>query len=77
MKISVEISDEVTNKIEQMCQEKLEGIVEQVVADNIDYILLDTVKKQLKSVAIMYIQSPELRRKMLEKVTPAVDRLVG
>ena len=75
MRVSVELNDEIISKIEEAIHEKLNSLVEQVISENIDDIILDTVKKQLRSVAIMYIQSPELRKKMQNKVYPIVDNM--
>lgn len=75
MKVNIELNDEVVSKIEAAISEKLNSLVEQVISENIDDIILDTVKKQLRSVAIMYIQSPELRRKLQNKVHPVVDSM--
>ncbi len=77
MQIEVKLNYEAQQKMEQVVKEKMDELVEQVLAENVDEIVLDVLKKQLKSVALMYIQGNEIRQKMLEKVTPKVNELIG
>lgn len=77
MNVSVQLNDNIVQQIENLVKERLEDAVNQVIAENLDEIVLGAVKTQMKSAALLYIQSPELRRKMHEKVKPAVDALIG
>lgn len=76
MNVSICVDNEIVDTIEKAVSEKIEGIVNDIIGQNIDAIIEDTVKKQLKSVALMYIQSPELRRKLQNKVQPLVDSIL-
>lgn len=77
MNVNVQLNDNIVQEIENLVKERLEEAVNQVIAENLDEIVLSAVKTQMKSAALLYIQSPELRRKMHEKVKPAVDALIG
>ena len=67
MNVSVQLNDNIVQQIENLVKEKLEDAVNQVIAENLDEIVLGAVKTQMKSAALLYIQSPELRRKMSQK----------
>ncbi len=77
MKVTMDISEEVISKLEEKVSEVLPAIVEELLASNIDELVRDVVQKQLKSCSLIYIQSPEFRNKMMDKVRPLVNELVG
>lgn len=77
MKVTLELSDTIVESIENKLNEKLPGVLEDVLQDNIDEILKDVVIKQLRSCALIYIQGQEFRAKLLDKVKPAVNEMVG
>lgn len=76
MNVNVNISGEIVEKITNKVTERLEEVVNEVLAESIDDLIKDVVQKQLKSVSLMYIQSPEFRQKMLDKVKPVINNMV-
>lgn len=74
---NIQLDDSIVDKIEKLVENKLEESVNTIIEENLDSIILNVVKTQLKSAALLYIQSPELRRKMHEKVKPLIDTLIG
>jgi hypothetical protein len=76
MNVNVNLSGEIVDKITSKITERLDEVVNQVLEENIDDLIKDVVQKQLKSVSLMYIQSPEFRQKMLDKVKPVINSMV-
>lgn len=76
MNVNINLSGEIVEKISNKVSEKLEEVVNQVLEDSIDDLIKDVVQKQLKTVSLMYIQSPEFRQKMLDRVKPVIDEMV-
>ena len=76
MNVNVNLSGEIVEKINNKITDKLEQVVNEVLEEKIDDLIKDVVYKQLKSVSLMYIQSPEFRQKMLDKVKPVIDEMV-
>ena len=56
---------------------KLPEVIEEVLAENIDELLKDIVVKQLRGAALIYIQGQDFRQKMMDKVRPKVNEMVG
>lgn len=77
MKVSVQLDDNIIQNIEKLIQSKLDEIMEKVVEENIDEIIFNAVKTQIKSCAIIYMQSPEFRNKLLQKVKPKLDAFIN
>ncbi len=77
MNVNVQLNDSIVEKIENLVNDRLEDAVNKVIEENLDEIVLQAVKTQMKAATLLYLQSSELRRKMHEKVKPAVDSLIG
>lgn len=77
MKVTIDLDDKISEIIENKVNEKLPDIVEEVIQQNIDSILKDVVLKQLKGCALIYIQGQDFRQKMMDKVRPRVNEMVG
>lgn len=77
MKMALDLDGEVAKAIEDKLNEKLPEIIEEVLAENIDEILKDTVIKQLRGCALIYLQSQEFKQKMMDKVRPKINLMIG
>lgn len=77
MRVSIQLDDDITSRIEELVSSKLDEAVNKVIKENLDEIILNVVKSQLKSAALVYMQSNELRHKLLEKVVPQIDALLN
>lgn len=77
MKVTLDLSEEFVQKLEEKINDTLPNVVEQVLQENIDELLRDVVLKQLKSCALIYIQGQDMRQKMLDKVKPLINEMVG
>lgn len=77
MKVTLDLSEEFVQKLEEKINDTLPNVVEQVLQENIDELLRDVVLKQLKSCALIYIQGQDTRQKMLDKVKPLINEMVG
>lgn len=76
MNVNVNLSNELMERIKCRIELQLDQVVNEVLEENIEDLIKDVVQKQLKSVSLMYIQSPELRQKMLNKVKPVINNIV-
>lgn len=77
MKVTIDLDEKVAQQIEEQINKKLPDIVEQVLQENIDTILKDVVVKQLRGCALIYIQGQDFRNKIMDKVRPKVNEMVG
>lgn len=77
MKVDFELEERFVSQIENAVSERLKPLIEEILSQNIDDILTDVVHKQLKSCALIYIQSPEFRQKMMDKVKPQIDSMIS
>ena len=77
MRVTVDLDSKIADAIEEKINEKLPDIIEEVMAENIEEVLKDVVLKQLKGSALIYIQGQDFRAKMMDKVRPIVNELVG
>lgn len=77
MRVTLDISEEFVDKLEEKVGEVIPGIVEEILNDSIDELVKDVVLKQLKSCALIYIQGQEMRGKMMDKVRPLINEMVG
>ena len=77
MNVTLELDDKIAQAIQQNINEKLPEVVEEVLQENIDKLLKDVVVKQLRGCALIYIQSQEFRNKIMDKVRPKVNEMVG
>ena len=76
MNINIKLSNKIIDKIEQTCEQKLSSIIDDIIMENIDEIVTDVVKKHIRSVSLMYVQSSELKSKLMEKIKPIADELL-
>lgn len=76
MNVNVNLRREIVEKINNKITAKLAEVVNEVLEETIDDLIKDVVYKQLKSVSLMYIQSPEFRQRMLDKVKPVINSMV-
>lgn len=77
MRVNVQLDEDITERIEELVSSKLDEAVNKVIEENLDDIILQVVKSQIKSAALVYIQSGELRHKLLQKVKPEIDALIS
>lgn len=75
--VTINLDDKIMEAIEDKLNEQLPKIIEELLQENTDELIKDIVIKQLRSCALIYIQSPDFRAKMLEKVKPKVNEIVG
>ena len=77
MKLTLDLDGSIAKTIEDKVNEKIPEIIEGIIQDNIDEIIKDIVLKQLKGCALIYIQGPDFRAKLMDKVKPKVNEVVG
>lgn len=77
MRVTLDLDGNIAQAIENKINEKLPEVIEEVLAENIDELLKDIVVKQLRGAALIYIQGQDFRQKMMDKVRPKVNEMVG
>ena len=77
MNVSIQLSDDIVQQIEDKVAKQIEKTVNEVIDENLEEVVHTTIRNQLKSATLLYIQSPECRNKMHEKVKPIVDSIIG
>lgn len=79
MNINLKLSNELQEKIEKIANENLAESIEIILQndDEIKKLIHDTIKSQMKSVALRVLQSDSLRTKMAQKVYPIVYKTLG
>lgn len=66
--VEVDLDDSITTHIQEVTKKTIE--------ENIDDIVRNVVKTQLKSAALVQIQSNETRQIMLDKVKPIIEEML-
>lgn len=77
MRVTLDLDGNIAQAIENKINEKLPEVIEEVLAENIYELLKDIVVKQLRGAALIYIQGQDFRQKMMDKVRPKVNEMVG
>ena len=79
MNVNIKLPNEIQEKLEAIANERLEGIVEDILKNDkeLDLLLRDTIQKQVKSVALRILQGDELRTKMAQKCYPIIYETLG
>jgi len=79
MNVNIKLPNEIQEKLEAIANERLEGIVEDILKNDkeLDLLLRDTIQKQVKSVALRILQGDELRSKMAQKCYPIIYETLG
>lgn len=77
MRVNVQLNDNIITRIEELVSSKLDEAVNKVIEENLDEIILHVIKSQIKSAALIYIQSGELKHKLLQKIKPEIDALIN
>lgn len=79
MNINIKLPNEIQEKLEKIANERLEGVIEDILNNDeeLNALLVDTIKKQLKSTAQQILQSNDLRSKMAQKCYPIIYKTLG
>ena len=79
MDVNIKLPNEIQEKLEAIANERLEGIVEDILKNDkeLDLLLRGTIQKQVKSVALRILQGDELRGKIAQKCYPIIYETLG
>lgn len=79
MNINIQLPKELENKITVEANKRLSDMLDNILENDeeINTLIKQTIKGQVKSIALLYLQSPDLRSRMAQKVYPIVYKTLG
>lgn len=73
MKVSIELTNDIVSQIQQKVSDSLQTAVDEIIEQNLDEIVAKAISSQVKSITMIYLQSPEFKNKIYQKVIPIVN----
>ena len=79
MNINLKLPDELQKRIEEAANDRLKHRVEEILEEDteLDKLLKDTIKGQLKNTALRILQDQTTRTLMTQKINPIIYRTLG
>ena len=79
MEIKLTLPDTLQKKIEEEAANRLKYRIAEAIEDNeeLDKLIKDTIKGQIKSISLQILKSPETRILMTQKVNPIIYKTIG
>ena len=79
MNINIKLPQELEEKITVEANKRLSDMLDNILENDeeINTLIKQTIKGQVKSIALLYLQSPDLRTRMAQKVYPIVYETLG
>lgn len=79
MNINIKLPQELEEKITVEANKRLSDMLDNILKNDeeINTLIKQTIKGQVKSIALLYLQSPDLRTRMAQKVYPIVYETLG
>ena len=79
MEIRLSLPEELQKRIENVAADRLKYRISETVEDSeeLDKLIKDTIKGQIKSIALLILQSPETRTLIAQKINPIIFKAIG